>query len=349
MLEAQILQKRAPDEAVKPLLAFLAKHPESREARMSYARLLAGNNRLPEARAEFEKIVARNEKDTEAIYAVGLLARQVKDYGLAEQSMKKLLDLGYRDPNGVRYTLGQIAEEQKDWPRAIEWYKTIQRGEHAMPARMRTANAIARQGKLAEARAFLQGVSATPEQKVQLLIAESQLLRDAQMHREAFDLLGGALAATPDQPDLLYDLALTAEKVDRFDVMEQSLQKLIQAKPDHAHAHNALGFSFAERNVRLPEAKKLIERALELSPNDYFIIDSMGWVLYRMGDLKGAELHLRRAWNGRADGEIGAHLGEVLWQLGQRDEAQRIWREAHKAAPENEALQKTLKRFSFSP
>jgi Flp pilus assembly protein TadD len=346
MFEAQLLQKRSPEDAARRLSAFLEKYPDSREARMSYARVLAAGNRLPESRAEFEKIVARNPKDTEAIHAVGLLAMQVKDYGLAEQSMKKLLDLGYRDPNSVRYTLGQIAEEQKDWPGAIEWYKTIQRGEHALPARMRTASAIARQGKLDEARSFLRGVSGTPEQKVQLLIAESQLLRDAHKHGEAFELLGGALVATPEQPDLLYDQALTAEKLDRFDVMEQNLQKLIQVKPDHAHAYNALGFSFADRNVRLPEARKLIEKALELSPNDYFIIDSMGWVLYRMGDLKGAERELRRAWTGRPDGEIGAHLGEVLWQLGQRDEARRIWQEALKTSPENEALQKTLKRFS---
>jgi Flp pilus assembly protein TadD len=346
MFEAQLLQKRSPDEAAKRLVAFLDKYPDSREARMSYARVLAAGNRLPESRAEFEKIVARNPKDTEAIHAVGLLAMQVKDYGLAEQSMKKLLDLGYRDPNSVRYTLGQIAEEQKDWPRAIEWYKSIQRGEHALPARMRTASVIARQGKLEEARAFLRDVGGPPEQKVQLLIAESQLLREAHKHREAFDLLGGALAATPEQPDLLYDQALTAEKLDRFDVMEQNLQKLIQVKPDHAHAYNALGFSFADRNVRLPEAKKLIEKALELAPNDYFIIDSMGWVLYRMGDLKGAERELRRAWTGRPDGEIGAHLGEVLWQLGERDEARRIWQEALKASPESEALQKTLKRFN---
>ncbi|MNC87016.1 bacteriophage N4 receptor, outer membrane subunit [compost metagenome] len=121
--------------------------------------------------------------------------------------------------------------------------------------------------------------------------------------------------------------------------------RLIKLRPDHAHAYNALGYSLAERNIRLSEAKTLIEKALELSPNDYFIIDSMGWVLYRMGDLPGAAAQLRRAWQGRHDGEIGAHLGEVLWQLGERDEARRIWQEALKVSPENESLQKTVKRF----
>src|SRR5512135_923746 len=176
---------------------------------------------------------------------------------------------------------------------------------------MRTANAIAKQGRLDEARAYLRSSDVKDgAQRVQLLIAESQLLRDAGMNREAFDLLGQALQKDPDQPDLLYDYALTAEKLDRFDVLEANLKKLIQVKPDHAHAYNALGYSFADRNIRLPEAKQLIEKALEISPQDFFIIDSMGWVLYRMGDLTDAAVQLRRAWDGRTDGEIGAHLGE---------------------------------------
>ncbi len=345
--EAQLLQRRSPGEAAKRLAAYLEKFPESRDVRLDYARVLVMDKRYPEARTEFENILKRFQNDTEAIYAVGLLAFQVKEYAIAEANMKRLLELKYRDPNAVRYTLGQIAEEQKDWPRAIDWYKTIPRGEHAMPARVRTANAIAKQGKLPEARRFLRNLAAQNEpQQVQLLIAEAQLLRDANLNKEAFDLLGEALAKRPDQPELLYDHALTAEKLDRHEVLEASLKRLIQLRPDHAHAYNALGYSFADRNVRLPEAKQLIEKALELSPEDFFIIDSMGWVLYRMGDLKGAAAQLRRAWNGRPDGEIGAHLGEVLWALGERDEARRIWQEALKASPDNESLQKTIKRFN---
>jgi tetratricopeptide (TPR) repeat protein len=346
MYEAQLLQRRSPGEAAKSLAAFLEKHPDSREVRLGYARMLVLEKRYPEARAEFESILKRFPKDIDAIYAVGVLAFQVKEYAVAEENLKRLLELGYRDANAVRYTLGQIAEEQKDWPRAIGWYEAIQRGEQALPARMRVANALAKQGKLAEARAYLHGVSVQSEpQRVQLLVAESQLLRDANLNREAFDLLGEALQKNPDQPDLLYDHALTAEKLDRFDVLESSLKRLIQVKPDHAHAYNALGYSFAERNLRLPEAKQLIEKALEIAPADFFIIDSLGWVLYRMGDLKGAARELRRAWDGRPDGEIGAHLGEVLWTLGDRDEARHIWQESLKTSPENDTLQKTLKRF----
>lgn len=344
--EAQLLQRSAPAEAAKRLAAFLEKFPDSRDVRLNYARLLVLDKRQAEARVEFDNLMKRFPDDTDALYAVGLLAFQIKEYGIAEANMKRLLELRYRDPNAARFALGQIAEEQKDWARAIEWYKSIERGEQALPAQVRTASAMAKQGKLQEALAFLRGISAQSEpQRVQLLIAESQLLREANRNKEAFSLLGDALLKTPDQADLLYDHALTAEKLDRFDVLESSLTKLIRLRPDYAHAYNALGYSFAERNLRLPEAKQLIEKALELSPEDFFIIDSMGWVLYRMGDLKGAAAQLRRAWQGRPDGEIGAHLGEVLWALGERDEARRIWQEALKVSPENETLQKTLKRF----
>jgi len=169
------------------------------------------------------------------------------------------------------------------------------------------------------------------------------------MHKEAFELLEGALKRVPDQPDLLYDQALTAEKLHRYDVLEASLKRLIQLRPDHAHAYNALGYSFADRNIRLAEAKTLVEKALELSPGDFFIIDSMGWVLYRMGDLKGAAEQLQRAWRGRPDAEIGAHLGEVLWSLGRKDDARRVWREARVRDSGNEVLRETLTRLRADP
>jgi tetratricopeptide (TPR) repeat protein len=346
LLEAQIVQRRSPAAAAKVLGDFVANNPNSREARLNYARVLVLDKRLPEARKQFEAVLAANPGNTEVIYAVGLLAFQLKDFPVAEENMKRLLTLGYRDADGVRYLLGQIAEEQKQWDQAVQWYERIADGEQLIPARMRTANAIARQGKLDEARSFLKRVAAEhPGEQAQLTVAEAQLLREANRNQDAFQLLSEALKNEPDQPELLYDYALTAEKLERFDVLEAHLRKLIQVRPDHAHAYNALGYSFAERNLRLPEARKLIERALELAPDDYFIIDSLGWVLYREGDLKGAAEQLRRAYSGRPDAEIGAHLGEVLWVMGERDEANRVWQESLKASPDNETLQKTIKRL----
>jgi tetratricopeptide (TPR) repeat protein len=346
ILEAQVLQKRSPAEAATSLGAFIEKNPAARDARLNYARALVLDKRYGEARKQFEALLSANPGNTEVVYAVGLLAFQLKDFSVAEENMKRLLGMGYRDPNGVKYLLGQIAEEQKRYPQAIEWYKQIVAGDHALSARMRTAGAIAKQGRVDEARDFLRKIEPDGAgERVQLLVAEAQLLRDANRAREAYDMLGLALQKEPDQPELLYDYALTAEKLERFDVLEANLRKLIKVRPDHAHAYNALGYSFAERNTRLPEAKKLIERALELAPEDYFIIDSLGWVLYRQGDLKGAARELRRAYVGRPDAEIGAHLGEVLWVMGERAEAERIWKEALDTNPENDTLQKTIKRL----
>ena len=346
IFEAQVLLKRSPAEAAKVLGAFVAKYPGSREARLNYARALVLDKRLPEAREQFEAVLAANPANSEVVYAVGLLAFQLKDYAVAESSMKRLLGMGYRDPDGVRLMLGQIAEEQKQWPQAVEWYGQIGDGEHALAARLRTASVMARQGKLDEARAYLERMALEhPDQATQIVVAEAQLLREANRVRDAYDMLGQALKKDPDQPDLLYDYALTAEKLQRYDVLEQNLRRLMEVRPDHAHAYNALGYSLVERNTRLPEAKKLIEHALQLAPDDYFIVDSMGWLLYREGDLKGAAAQLRRAYSGRPDPEIGAHLGEVLWMMGQRDEARHVWQESLKSTPDNETLLKTIERF----
>jgi Flp pilus assembly protein TadD len=347
VFEAQVLQKRSTADAAKRLGQFVEKNPNSREGRLNYARALIIDKRVPEARKQFETLLAANPGNTDLIYTIGLLAFQLKDYAVAEESMKRLVSApNYRDPDGARFFLGQIAEEQKQWPRAIEWYDQIQDSEHALPARLRTANAIAKQGKVDAARQYLQKVSADyPDQQVQVTVAEAQVLRDASRNKDAFDLLDKALKADPDQPELLYDYALTAEKLEKYDILEQNLRKLIEVRPDHAHAYNALGYSFAERNTRLPEARELIEQALKLAPEDYFIVDSLGWVQYREGDLKSAAETLRRAYGGRPDAEIGAHLGEVLWVMGDRKEANRIWEESLKSAPDNETLQKTIKRL----
>lgn len=346
LLEAQLLQKKSPNEAAERLARHLDRYPEDQEVRLSYARFLAANKRYAEARAQFEKLLAGNPNDTGVIYAVGLLAYQMKDYAVAEKNLEHLLELEYRDSDAVRFTLGQIAEERNQSARAIQWYQSIGQGERYLQARLRVAQVLARQGRIDEARQYLRSVEVREErQRVQLIVAEAQLLRDANRPGEAYKMLDEALTKEPNQPELLYDLALTAERIERYDVLEQKLRKLIKIQPDHAHAYNALGYSLADRNLRLPEARKLVEKALELAPNDSFIIDSMGWVLYREGDMHGAINMLRRAYGERPDAEIGAHLGEVLWVNGQKDEAVRVWEEALKSHPDNEALQKTVKRF----
>ena len=262
------------------------------------------------------------------------------------RSFRRVLDLGAKDPDSVRFYLGSINEERKSYDQAMEWFRQVGEGEQFMPAQARIALVMARQGKLAEARSFLQGLTpGNPQQQVLLVQTEAQILRDSTAFRDAFNLLGEALAKLPDNPDLLYDHAMAAEKVDRIDVLETNLRKLISIRPDHAHAYNALGYTLADRTDRLKEAHGLIETALKLSPDDPFIMDSMGWVLYRMGDLKGGHDYLARAYKTRPDAEIAAHLGEVLWHQGRRDEAEKLWRSALKESPANEVLQGVLKKY----
>jgi Flp pilus assembly protein TadD len=205
---------------------------------------------------------------------------------------------------------------------------------------------MAGRGKLDEARQFLrESVATTPVERVQILIGEAQLLREAGRHDDAYKMLADGLAAEPAQTELLYETALAAERVGKLDVLERNLRQLIVLKPDYAHAYNALGYSFADRNMRLDEASQLIDKALQLAPEDPFILDSKGWVLFRQGDTTGAIDALQKALAIRADPEIAAHLGEVLWSAGRRDEAKKTWNDAVKASPANEVLVDTIKKF----
>jgi tetratricopeptide (TPR) repeat protein len=346
LLEAQLLQKSSADQAAKVLDDYLRKYPAAREARLAHARILVAQRQFDEARAEFRKLMAEMPDSTEMAFAVALLSLQLKDYDEAEKYLKGLINSPYRDKDGVRLYLGQVAEERKDFAGALKWYGEIGEGEQYLQAQIRYAQVLARQGKLDAARDRLHEAAAkSGPQRIQLVLAEAQLLRDANQPKAAFDLVGQWLDRVPNNPDLLYDYAMLAEKIDRVDILESSLRKLIEIRTEHAHAYNALGYSLADRNERLPEARELIEKALKLAPDDSFIIDSMGWVLYRQGNLKDSLGYLRRAYAGRPDPEIAAHLGEVLWALGERSEAERVWRDATRESPDNETLANTIKRL----
>src|SRR5499427_1298564 len=345
LLEAQIVQKTSVDQASVLLSDYVQKYPPAREARLAYARILVAQKRYKEARGEFEKLMTAMPESTDMAFAVALLSIQRKDYDSAEKYLRNLLASPYRDKDGVRLYLGQVAEERKDLPGALKWYGDVGEGEQYVAAQIRYAQVLAKQGKLDDARARLeQAAVKSTDQRVQLILAEAQILRDANQPKAAFDLVGQALDRAPNNPDLLY-YAMLAEKVDKMDILESSLRKLIELRPEHAHAYNALGYSLADRNQRLPEAQELIEKALKLAPDDSFIIDSMGWVLYRRGQLKDSLAYLRRAYAGRPDPEIAAHLGEVLWALGERSEAERVWGDAAKESPDNETLANTVKRL----
>jgi len=346
LFKAQLQQRDDPEKALETMRQYLAKYPRARDVRLQYARTLVGEKRYKDARSEFQKLLADFPDNKEVIFAVGALSYQLKDYALAQTSFGKLTGDDYAEAGTVRLYLGQIAENQKRYEDAIAWYRSVPPGSQYITAQVRHAQVLLQQGKLDAARAHLQqATAADPRDRVQLVLAEAQILRDAGRNKEALEILDQALASQPNQPDMLYDAALLAEKLGRADLLESKLRKLIQIKPDHAHAYNALGYSLADRKERLDEAESLIAKALQLSPDDPFIMDSMGWVLYRKGDLKGAVDYLNRAYLLRPDPEIAAHLGEVQWMIGQRDTATKTWREAAKANPDNEVLSAVIKRF----
>jgi tetratricopeptide (TPR) repeat protein len=334
-------------EAAKFLGQFVAANPKASEARLGYARGLVAEKRYGEARQEFQRLLAEKGGSGEMVYAVAVLSLQLNDFDEAEKQLKHLVETNHAEINNARVYLGQIAEERKRWDEALQWYGQVTAGNQYMAARMRMAQVLVRQAKLPEARRVLQeSAAANLAERSQLLIAEAQLLRDAGQPRDSYAVLAEGLAQHPDQPELLYETAMMAERTGSLPVAERHLRRLIEIKPDYAHAYNALGYSLAERNERLDEAQQLIDKALQLAPEDPFILDSKGWVLFRRGDASGALEALKRAFALRADPEIAAHMGEVLWALGRKDEARKTWSEAEKAHPGNEVLLGTIKKFT---
>ncbi len=346
LFEAQILQKSDHAKALDVLRRYLDAYPKARQVRLAYARALVGEKQFAEARREYSVLLDANKDDPEAVYAVALLSLQINDLAAAESGFKRLLDLDIGDVNVARYYLGQIAEQGKRPEEALSWYEKVTPGEQYLAANVRAAALLAKQGKLEAGQKILQQAAvADPSERVPLLITEAQLLSDAGRTADAFRLLDDALAAQPEQPELLYETAMLADKLGRFDVLERNLRLLIKLQPDHAQAYNALGYSLAERNLDLDEAQRLIDKALALSPDDAFILDSKGWVLYRRGDNNGALGYLQKAYSQRPDPEIAAHLGEVLWMLGRHEEAEKTWNAAIRAHPGNAALAATIKKF----
>jgi len=347
LLQMQLMMRESPGEAIRFLQGFVERNPGARDAQLALARALVSEKRYAEARSHFDQLLQAYPNNPEIVYPVAILALQQNDTALAEAQFKHFVTLPTQDKSFAYYYLGQIAEESKRNEEALAYYALVGVGEQYFQAQLRRARLLVELGQLDAARKQLSTAKVkTPEERIQFTIAEASLLRDAKQPQAAFDLLEAVFAAQPGQPELLYETALLAEKLGKTDILESRLRKLIELRPDSAQAYNALGYSFADRNLRLPEARELIEKALKLSPEDSFILDSMGWVLFRQGDLSAALTHLERAYALREDPEIAAHLGEVLWELGRKDDARRTLLEAQKKYSDNEALADAVKKFA---
>ncbi len=356
--------------AAERLVTHYLQGPKAEVAlRVAYVQVLAAAQRYNDAVAQL-KIVTREQPTLAPPWlTLGALLvdlRQPKD---AEAALQRFVQLrqgaaaapAAADDDGDEASssdggltqawllLAQACEQRGDFAAAEAWLRRVDNPQRALEVQSRRATLMARQGQLPAARELIRRVPERgPDDARAKLVAEAQVLREVKRWSDAHEVLAQASSRFPADADLLYEQAMVAEKLNRVDEMERTLRRVIELKPENQHAYNALGYSLADRNVRLPEARELIRKALALAPGDPFITDSLGWVEFRMGNREEAIKLLRQAYQSRPDTEIATHLGEVLWANGQRDEARRVWRDASQRDTQNEVLRETLARLKVS-
>jgi tetratricopeptide (TPR) repeat protein len=363
-------------EAEAMVVQYLSQPQADTGVRLSYVTALTRSQRYAEAAQQLDRLTQAEPNLPAPWLTLGALRLDMKQPREAEAALKRYVELVQKQPaapadssdtsdadaadtagdagDDRRLTqawllLAQIAEQRGDLKAAEAWLAKIDDPKSALEVQSRRASLLARQGQMAQARELIRRVPERSDEEARnKVLAEVQLLREFKRWREAVEVMTAANKRFPDDADLLYEQAMLEDKLDHYAEMERLLQRVIALKPDNPHAHNALGYSLADRSVRLPEAKTLIQKAMALAPGDPFIVDSMGWVEFRMGNRDEALRWLRQAYSARPDTEIAAHLGEVLWAAGKRDEARRVWQDARGRDAANEVLKETLARLKVS-
>ena len=346
LFEAQLLKRESPQEALTLLKKYLAAYPDANEARLLYARILLEQRQYSESHSEFQRVLDLHPENAELAFAVAMLSLQMGELEQAENELRQALAKGKKDEGTVYYYLGQLGEAKSSNEEALQNYRKVQDGEYVFAARLRAAYLLYKTGKLDEARDYLhQAVAQNNQQRVQVISIEAQILRDAKQPEAAYQVLTQGLEKLPNHPDLLYETAMLADQIGKHDIFEQLMRKVIQIKPDNAQAYNALGYSLLDRNEHVQEGMQLVERANQLAPDDFAIIDSVGWGHYRLGNIPKSLEFLRRAYSANPDPEVAAHLGEVLWVYGEKGQAKKIWNDALKSHSDNAVLQAVIKKF----
>lgn len=357
LLAMELLESGSAE--VEPLVKRYLEKNHSPQLRLTYARVLLGQKRNADAKTQLQLITREAPEFPEAWVMLANLQLQDGELDAADVSLTQFSALLPKLPEGVGRAAGEsqlyllradLAEKRQRYDEADIYLQRIPDAANLLSVQARRADLLARQGKVKEARALIQAIPANgPNQKRLKQIAEVQLLRDAGLNKDAYALQTQLLSQFPDDVELAYDTAMLAERAGNFSEMERLLRDIIKRAPDFKHAYNALGYSYADRNIKLEEAQTLIQTALDMEPGDPFITDSLGWVNFRRGNLNEAEKLLEQAYAKRQDAEIAAHLGEVLWALGKQDRAQLVWRQGLKADSSNDTLLETLKRLKVTP
>lgn len=346
-LRARILQSRGEKNAALTYLKkYLAKNPKEHSVRLIYARALVDAQKLEEARNQFELLAVKMPDNQDVLFALAILSLQFKAYDEAEGYLMQLDRLGKRSPQLVYY-LGQIAEQKKDWDAALDWYAQVGRGEFFLDAQVRIAAVLSQNKGLKEAIRHLEALELeNQDDQREVMLFQAGLLKDNRKYSKALKLLNRIMDKYGRDTELLYDRALLLERMGKVDDALRDLRFVVSEQPDNPSALNALGYTLADRTKNYDEALIYVRKAIELEPNDPAIMDSMGWVNYRLGNSEVALEYLQKAMEQVFDGEIAAHLGEVLWSLGRQDEAIKIWKKAQEKFSDNETLNETIGRFT---
>lgn len=319
---------------------------ENRRLRLIYARLLFEADRLDDARAQYEMVLKQSPSDGDILFALALIAMEQGKDQIARDYLQQMVRWNRR-PGEAHFYLGSIAEKNEDTPAAIRHYKQVGQGYEFLPALSRIASLMADDGRMTEARTYLETMRAeNPQRFNQIVMVEAQVLSERGLEDEVFTLMDMAIAREPGNIDLLYFRAMTGEKFDRLDILETDLNTIIEMDPDNADALNALGYTLTDQTDRHEEALALIRRALEIKPDEAAFIDSLGWVMYRLEKFDEAIVHLRRALALFPNDEVAAHLGEVLWTVGENAEAHKVWEKALELKPDSDILKRVIERLT---
>ncbi|MEM7401701.1 MAG: tetratricopeptide repeat protein [Pseudomonadota bacterium] len=353
LIEARAMRAQAlmnldeTDKALAEMKIIVEEEPGNREMRTAYSRMLIGAERYDEAITEFELLLLENPNDGELIYRLGLLYLQKEKYAKAKTKFQRLVDRKQRVDES-HYYIGRAEEEQKNYVAAIDEYEKVPEGQYYIDAKARVASIYAERDDIGKAQSYLKDLRrslSSPEAIIEVYLIEGQLLHDEKLYVAAMDLYSEGLQEFPGHSDLLYARALMAEEIDRIDLLEADLRLILAEDPNNASALNALGYTLADHNSRVDEAYGYIKKALEIRPDDPAVMDSMGWVQFRLGNYAEAETYLRKAFEILEDTEIAGHLVELFWAQGNYDEAKKLMNDMLERFPEDEYILELKQRL----